>query len=53
MNRKNVQISSNNDLFNALQGIIDKPYLCDVTFLVGEAKKKVYGVRVIIAARSR
>lgn len=36
-----------------LKFLASMPELCDVTFLVGETREPVCGVRAILAARSR
>lgn len=41
------------DLAQDLHALSSMPELCDVTFLVGEGRQPVCGVRAILAARSR
>lgn len=59
---KNLNPVDENDLtlFENKSGLADDlkflasmPELCDVTFLVGETREPVCGVRAILAARSR
>ena len=40
-------------LADDLRALSTMPELCDVTFLVGEDRQPVCGVRAILAARSR
>lgn len=40
-------------LADDLKFLASMPELCDVTFLVGETREPVCGVRAILAARSR
>ncbi|XP_056014390.1 serine-enriched protein-like [Ostrea edulis] len=44
---------STQELCNSLQYIISLPDLCDVKFLVGDKRVPVYGVKAILATRSR
>ncbi|XP_061193423.1 serine-enriched protein-like [Saccostrea echinata] len=44
---------STQELCNTLQYIISLPDLCDVMFLVGEKRVPVYGMKAILATRSR
>lgn len=62
MNSKNQNPSEEEDLtlFENKSGLAEDlkflasmPELCDVTFLVGETREPVCGVRAILAARSR
>lgn len=41
------------ELCEDLKYVISVPDLCDVTFLVGLEKTPVYGIRAILATRSR
>lgn len=41
------------ELCEDLKYVISVPYLCDVLFLVGPEKTPVYGIRAILATRSR
>ena len=45
--------ASSKELSEFFRGLQKKTYLCDVTFIVGEEKTEVYGIRSILAARSR
>ena len=62
MNSKTQNASEDEDLthFDNKSGLAEDlkflasmPELCDVTFLVGETREPVCGVRAILAARSR
>ncbi|XP_061193593.1 serine-enriched protein-like [Saccostrea echinata] len=44
---------STQELCNTLQCIISLPDLCDVMFLVGEKRVPIYGMKAILATRSR
>nr|XP_034331225.1 serine-enriched protein-like [Crassostrea gigas] len=44
---------STQELCNTLQYIISLPHLCDVKFLVGEKRVPVYGMKAVLATRSR
>lgn len=44
---------STQELCNTLQYIISLPDLCDVMFLVGERRVPVYGMKAVLATRSR
>eukprot|EP00105_Crassostrea_gigas_P010933 XP_011426391.1 PREDICTED: serine-enriched protein [Crassostrea gigas] len=44
---------STQELCNTLQYIISLPDLCDVMFLVGEKRVPVYGMKAVLATRSR
>ncbi|XP_062580452.1 serine-enriched protein-like [Saccostrea cucullata] len=44
---------STQELCNTLQYIISLPDLCDVIFLVGEKRVPIYGMKAILATRSR
>ncbi|XP_046582217.1 serine-enriched protein-like [Haliotis rubra] len=44
---------STGELQDSLALILEMPDMCDVTFLVGKTKVPVYGVKAILATRSR
>lgn len=46
-------IVSSTDVSEDLRLITEMPNLCDVEFLVGEDREPVYGVKAVLATRSR
>ncbi|XP_078313698.1 serine-enriched protein-like [Crassostrea virginica] len=48
-----IKYRSTQELCNALQYIISLPDLCDVMFLVGENQVPIYGMKAVLATRSR
>lgn len=48
-----VVLKNQQSLCNDLEYVINMPDVCDVMFLVGPDRTPVYGVRAILATRSR
>lgn len=48
-----MKYGSTQELCNTLQYIISLPDLCDVMFFVGERRVPVYGMKAVLATRSR
>ena len=53
LKQETMKFKSTHALCEDLKMILDMPEMCDVTFVVGPQQVPVYGVRAIMATRSR